>query len=278
MSKATVIFLILVLTVQVHRTARIFAWFPTPSISHQIVFRPLTQELAKRGHDVTVLTTDPVFPKGQTPKNLTEIDVHDISYNTWRDLFVSRQNEMSDDISEQMKMLIDASAVVAEKQITIAEMENIIKGREKFDLLLIEAVGFAALALKHVIKVPVVMISSLGPAPGQMEIFGAPVQPFLYPLSYRKRAYNLSAWEKLQELYGIWKLDLVTAHWYSVLDKMLLKYFGESLPSINELMQEVDLLLLNENPVWNGIRPVPPNVVYIGGILQNPRKDLPKVG
>ncbi|KAI5633114.1 UDP-glucoronosyl and UDP-glucosyl transferase domain-containing protein [Phthorimaea operculella] len=43
--------------------ARILVYIPTPSISHQEPFRPLTQELAKRGHEVTVITTDPAFPK-----------------------------------------------------------------------------------------------------------------------------------------------------------------------------------------------------------------------
>lgn len=66
--------------VSVH-SARILAWFPSPSISHQVVFRPVTQELAKRGHEVVVITTDPAFPPGQAPSNLTEIDVHDMSYN-----------------------------------------------------------------------------------------------------------------------------------------------------------------------------------------------------
>ncbi|KAJ8727685.1 hypothetical protein PYW07_001804 [Mythimna separata] len=58
---------------------RILAYFPTPSISHQVVFRPLTEALARRGHEVTVVTTDPAFPKGGTPPNLTEIDVHNLS-------------------------------------------------------------------------------------------------------------------------------------------------------------------------------------------------------
>lgn len=39
--------------------ARTLAYFATPSISLQVVFRPLTEALAKRGHEDTVVTTDP---------------------------------------------------------------------------------------------------------------------------------------------------------------------------------------------------------------------------
>lgn len=46
-----------------NESARILAVYPTPSISHQVVFRPLMQELAKRGHDVVVITADPAFQK-----------------------------------------------------------------------------------------------------------------------------------------------------------------------------------------------------------------------
>lgn len=46
-----------------NEAARILAIFPAPSISHQVVFRPLTQALAKRGHEIVVITPDPAFQK-----------------------------------------------------------------------------------------------------------------------------------------------------------------------------------------------------------------------
>ncbi|KAJ8959692.1 hypothetical protein NQ318_021883 [Aromia moschata] len=54
--------------------ANILGIMPTPSYSHQIVYTPLWKELSLRGHNVTVITTNPV----RDPKlvNLTEIDIH----------------------------------------------------------------------------------------------------------------------------------------------------------------------------------------------------------
>ncbi|KAJ8708784.1 hypothetical protein PYW08_010166 [Mythimna loreyi] len=48
--------------------ARILAVYPVPSISHQVTFRPITMELVKRGHEVVVITADPMFKKGEAPK------------------------------------------------------------------------------------------------------------------------------------------------------------------------------------------------------------------
>lgn len=39
----------------------------------------------------------------------------------------------------------------------------------------------------------------------------------------------------------------------------------------------MDLLSLNVNPLWNLNQPVPPGIVYLGGMHQKSKKDLPKV-
>lgn len=69
---------------------RILGVFPCPSISHQVVFRGLAMELNKRGHELVVVTTDPVNDRNLV--NYTEIDVSFV-YDIWGsglDLFASR--------------------------------------------------------------------------------------------------------------------------------------------------------------------------------------------
>ncbi|KAI8423585.1 hypothetical protein MSG28_012669 [Choristoneura fumiferana] len=133
------------------------------------------------------MTTDPAFPNDKAPQNLKEIDVHDISYDTWRDIVISKQKEMTNDIEVQLKMFYNAIKELYRKQMNTTEMKNIINGHEKFDLLIFDANAFGALALKEIIKAPVIMISSLGPSTGHMEALGAPVHTFLYPNSLKKK-------------------------------------------------------------------------------------------
>ncbi|XP_073961008.1 UDP-glucosyltransferase 2-like [Choristoneura fumiferana] len=261
---------------QVSDTARIFAWFPMPSISHQVVFRPLTQELAKRGHEVVVMTPDPAFPKGQTPANLTEIDVHDVSYGAWRDIFMSKQKEMTDDLDVQVMMLYTAMMASLETQLNTTEMKALINGNEQFDLLLIEGVVLPALAITHVIKAPVILVNSLGGNPTTLANFGAPIHPFLYPFCIQKRVFNLTIWDKIQQLLKMGKMASLDRYFYSMTRDALSRHFGDDLPPLEELEKNVDLLLINENPVWSEARPLPSNVVYIGGIHKNPKKDLPE--
>lgn len=53
-------------------TARILAIIAIPSYSHQIPYRPLWTTLSQRGHEIVVLTTDPINDPSLT--NLTEIN------------------------------------------------------------------------------------------------------------------------------------------------------------------------------------------------------------
>nr|XP_049705877.1 UDP-glycosyltransferase UGT5 isoform X4 [Helicoverpa armigera] len=56
---------------------------------------------------------------------------------------------------------------------------------------------------------------------------------------------------------------------------MIRKNFGEDTPALSELNNNVDMLFINIHPVFEGIRPVPPSVVYMGGLHQKPEKELP---
>lgn len=53
--------------------ADILAIIPSASFSHQTPFRPLWRALAKRGHNITLVTADPM--RDPTLKNLKEIDM-----------------------------------------------------------------------------------------------------------------------------------------------------------------------------------------------------------
>ncbi|XP_045506849.1 UDP-glucosyltransferase 2-like [Colias croceus] len=52
--------------------------------------------------------------------------------------------------------------------------------------------------------------------------------------------------------------------------------FGNDVPNYEELEKNVQLLFLNEHPIWADNHPVPPNIVYIGGIHQSQKQEIPE--
>ncbi|XP_045507238.1 UDP-glucosyltransferase 2-like [Colias croceus] len=258
--------------------AKILAVFPSPSISHQVVFQPLTRELARRGHDLTVITTDPAFTK-ENISNLREIDVHDVSYNNnFKEEFVEQEkfgekSNIFNQIIHAMSLMLNVTTL----QIKVDEIQNLINNKDtKFDLLLIEAWTRHALIYSHIFKAPVILTSSFGLMIGNDENLGVPMHPILYPMAIQQRLYNLTFWEKFDMLYKDWWFR---RQWFSREMNEIDHYrnlLGRYIPPYNELRNNVDMLFLNSHPVWMGNQPLPPNVISIWGIHKKPDKELPK--
>ncbi|KOB73229.1 Glycosyltransferase 2 [Operophtera brumata] len=247
--------------------ARILAVVPTPSISHQVVFRPLTQELAKRGHDVTIITTDPVFPKGQTPENLTEIDLHDMSYKVWRNTILSSEfTSGNKDIFQQMEIFTSLISTIFEKQMEHPEVKKVTSNETKYDLLILELWVRPALLLSHVFKdVPVIAVSSFGCVAADYDIVGAPTRPtLLYPTLLRSRIVNLNLWEKVIELYINYVFENIFASQGVSNDILIKKILGPDTPNIKELEKNIDMLFLNLHPIWEINRPSTDEAITAG--------------
>ena len=232
-------------------------------------------ELINRGHEVTVITPDPMFKKGEAPQNLTEIDVHNESYKAW-EVFMASGRGNKEDLLSQMKVGLQVVTNTVDAQLQVKEVKDLVKGKGKFDLLITEACVRQALAFSHVYKVPLIQISSFG-VWDNYEIVGAPLHPFLYPTVMNQRIYNLTKYEKLYEVYRNHILSGLFVSMEEEENKMLRKHFGPNLPGLTELKKNVEMLFLNVNPIWEGSRPVPPSVIHLGGLPQKPHKELPEV-
>ncbi|XP_047539178.1 UDP-glucosyltransferase 2-like [Vanessa atalanta] len=266
-----IVCLIFVLTES--ETAKILGVFPTPSISHQVVFRPLILELVNRGHEVTVITTDPAFPKGQAPQNLTEIDVHDISYEMWK-AFGLRGNEK--DPIEFYHFASDLLLNLIIKQLKSDEIQKLLRKKEKFDLLFIESWTRSAIVYSHIYNAPVIEISSFSGILSAYEAIGAASHPLIYPNALQKRIYNLTLWEKITELYYYHATNYVLVKHEQTANKILKSILGSDLPDLNDLRQNVRMMFVNVHPIWDFNRPVPPNVLYLGSLHQKPQHELPE--
>ncbi|XP_045762946.1 UDP-glucosyltransferase 2-like [Maniola jurtina] len=254
--------------------ARILAYFPTPSISHQVVFRQLTQALVARGHEVTVVTPDPVYPKGKSPANLREIDVHDISYELW-DGVLKYHRGNKQDILLQVRAIFEKFTTILDAQLQTPEVKEIfLKDIDHYDLLLLEACNRAVLGFSHIFNAPVITISSFGAVPIQYSIMGAPVHPLLYPTAGSLRLYNLSLLERGIQLVSYFLFDFLIKDTDDYDYRVMQKNFGENVPTYYELTKNIQIMFLNEHPFWADNHPVPPSIIYIGGIHQIKENEL----
>nr|XP_034826572.1 UDP-glucuronosyltransferase 1-6-like [Maniola hyperantus] len=254
-------------------SSKILAVFPVPSmISNQVVLRPLIQELVKRGHEVVLITADPMFPKGQSPQNLTEIDVHYLTYKMW-DNFLEIENEQL--TPTQISTFLDTILDVFVAQVNSEEFQELLHDKERsFDLLFVEACMRPALSFAYRYNVSVIEFNSLDGVFGKSDCTGTPADFFLYYLQSCLRFYDLSSFKKILESYNNEGIQKRYKEHMTVENEIVRSIFGAKVPSLRELKKQVQLTFLNRNPLKD--RPVLTNVIYLGGIHQKSDKQLPK--
>nr|XP_034826589.1 UDP-glucuronosyltransferase 2C1-like [Maniola hyperantus] len=260
----------------ISRTAKILAVLPAPVLSHQIVFRVLTQELAKRGHEVTIITALPLYPKDQMPVNYTEITVDEKVNDVMKHL-LTEEIKISEDLVSQFVRTFKAANHITEGILDQKDVQNLLREkRTYFDLIFLEDCGKSLLVFSHLLKAPVIQISSFGGTFDTFEAVGALTHPILYPLAVRKRYHNLSAWEKISELLLQYRVQKAYNEAEILDNELMKKHFGRNTPTLHELKRNIHMLFLNIHPIWDSNRPVPSNVIYLGGLHQKPQQELPK--
>lgn len=260
--------------------ARILAVLPTPSISHQVIYRPILRELAIRGHEVIAIVPDPI--NDPTLTNLKEINIHNVSYNTWIEENRLTETRVEKESSFQsFKHVTNVLLKICDQELAHHEVKKLINDPfQHFDLVINEWLMYAStFAFGERFKCPIIGISSMPLFISGYESIGAPTHP-AYGLDFWKLSGNdLSIWERIDNLfYSVW----FRVYYHYVLlpkhDEVAKKHFGNDLKYIGDIERDVSLILVNTNPVFHISRPLPPNLIEIGGIHeQTLEKELSKV-
>lgn len=247
--------------------ARILAIVPTPSYSHQTAFRHIWKELSLRGHQVTLLTTDPINDKKLT--NLTEIDLH-FTYGLLNEKYniVNLIDAAQNDNLKFIRMFTSMSASVLQAELLHPQVQKLIKNEDnqQFDLVLAEFFHPTMYAFAELYKCPFIGISSMETFTTVYHSLGNPSHPILQPDVVLPLVTPLNFKERLMStLYTAFikmYLRFVTIPQET---KLIRKYFGDHYPTATEIRNRMSLLFVNTDPIFNVIRPLVPSVIQIGG-------------
>ncbi|ABL75959.1 ecysteroid UDP-glucosyltransferase [Maruca vitrata nucleopolyhedrovirus] len=258
--------LVLLCTFNTVNTANILAVFPMPAYSHHIVYRVYIEALAEQCHNVTVIKPKLFAYSNKTYcGNITEIDA-DMSVEYYKKLVSNSA------MFRKRGVVSDTNTVTAANYVHLIEMfkdqfdnikvRNFITNNQTFDLVVVEAFADYALVFGHLYDpAPVIQIA---PGYGLAENFdtiGAVARhPIHHPNIWRD---NFDATEEntMTEIRLYKEFKILT----NLSNSLLKQQFGPNTPTIEELRNKVQLLLLNLHPIFDNNRPVPPSVQYLGG-------------
>ncbi|KAJ3641651.1 hypothetical protein Zmor_028141 [Zophobas morio] len=254
--------------------ANILGVFMYPSISHQMVYHNIMQELSLRGHHVTVVTPDPVNNPAFT--NLTEIDIQ-CAYDLLEEKSVQKlffKDLTFYDITRNFFQLLE---IIADRELNSPSFKKLLGDHNRtFDLILVELMHPVMYALSGKFKAPVIGIMSMNIFNTQYDAVGNVNHPVLYPdFVINLPAGNMTMWEKVQSLaFFVWNIYYYQNVVLPTADKLAKKYFGD-VAYISEYENSVSMFLLNRHHQVQSLRPNVPAVVEILPLEYHSPKPLP---
>lgn len=255
-------------------SAEILAVFPAPSYSHQSVFQAVTAGLVAKGHKITLMTTYP-HESERIHENITLVDWSFVV----EDFHNLVDSIMSSGGIENVFKIIDMQSSTIDKQLSVPEVQQMLQNEnQKFDLLLIEASGFASMhAFAEHYKVPVVGITSADSWSAGHEVMGNVFNPVTHPDRVLPLLRTHRFVERISSvLFTLFYKYILEPKAVENYDKVTQKHFPNVKKTYKELVGNVELLLVNAHPSLGYLRPVVANTIQLGFLHIKPPKELPK--
>ncbi|XP_020300279.1 UDP-glucuronosyltransferase 2B17-like isoform X2 [Pseudomyrmex gracilis] len=250
--------------------ARILAIIPIPSYSHQIPYRPIWTTLSQRGHEVVLLTTNPINNSSLT--NLTEISFKH-AYKLFQNFNIDFVNNLND-AYPWLETVRDHLWPMSRELIKIIYEHPQVRemyapnSSEKFDLVIIETLKTPALyALAHRFNAPLIGGLSLGIYSHTHYLLGSPVLPS-HPSTWEMEydiGFNLSLWQRTKNFIRQWyHIYRVMQDFYPEQQTIAEKYLGKNIPNIADIERNMSLVLVNQQDTISFARPRTPNIILFG--------------
>ncbi|KAJ9574470.1 hypothetical protein L9F63_008358, partial [Diploptera punctata] len=254
-------------------SARILGLFPYTGKSHFQVSGALMEGLARRGHQVVVLSH---FPMKHPPPNYIDISLQGIMNTKVENLPI--QDAVDEGIIRNMENIIKSGIEACETSLASTPVQNLIKSEEKFDLIVVEFFNTdCILGFVHKFKTPFIAIQSSVIIPWTNHRFGNPDNPSYMPSQFSSSSDKMDFHERLlntlyQEVLKLVYEAFVTKPSQTIVNK----FFGESLPPLSELANNASLMFLNTHFTITKPRPFVPAIVEVAGIHIGEPQELPQ--
>lgn len=256
---------------------RIVVLYPIGSKSHFYAVMPLLEELAVRGHNITIFSLFKGITK--TIKNAKEVILTSTAQKMEEidiDWF-AMQKQGPFQILTMMQTMTELALLACEETVMNAEFRHIIENRD-VDLFIVDAFGNEfTFPIIDKLGIPFVIHGSSSPFPITLGAMGAskdyasvPVMTLDFDnhMNFFERLFNFISGEALKlirDFFMLPKLDAIVQRGFP------------GVKSIREVEGEASLYISNAHAVTNWARSLPPTILTIGAIHARPAKQLPPV-
>ncbi|XP_063241754.1 UDP-glucosyltransferase 2-like [Bacillus rossius redtenbacheri] len=250
--------------------ARILGIFQLNSKSHFIVAEALMKGLAARGHQVVVMSH---FPQKNPVPNYTDIDVSGSAYTVQNNVTI--ETALRWNTIHILDMIWEDTLTMCRETMKHPKAQALLKSEESFDLVVTEICGSeCTIGFAHRFKAPLVHLVTSVAFPWTHARIGNPDHPAYVPSYFLPYTSRMNFWQRLTNtVYNVLIKAGNDFYGNRPTSAVMREFFGEDVPSVEELASNASLVLVNSHFSVTGPRPAVPAFVEVGGIqIQEPKK------
>ncbi|XP_030374417.1 uncharacterized protein LOC115623986 [Scaptodrosophila lebanonensis] len=242
---------------------KILAVFPFPGKSQYIFAENYLQELARRGHNVTVINTFGGTADVPNFRVIGATKIHEIMAS-----FSSADYNMQANQWEVLSLTTQFLNLLSENIMEEPAVQQLLRSDETFDALIVETVQNEVLfGLAQHFRALTIGISSYGTDRHIDELMGN-ISPLSYnPMLLSSRTERMRFGERLQ---NVWEACVLWVHKRLVhlpsQQKLYQKYFPNAKVNLQQAMNNFSLMLLGQHFSLSYPRPYLPNMIEVGGL------------
>ncbi|XP_052742279.1 uncharacterized protein LOC112052352 [Bicyclus anynana] len=253
------------------QSLNILGVFPYEGKSHFFVFQTYLEELARRGHNVTVIS---YFPRKQPMENYHDISLADKS-TILEDVFEIERSYWT--IIKISLFLVNSGTDNCRTLIEDENVQDLWKRKAKFDVAVIEHFNSdCPLGLAYKLDAPVVALTSHLLLPWHYKRFGIPNNPSFVPFLFLEGGTKPTLYQRVERtLFDIY-FNTLYKFMSQGRDQQILAQYLDDVPPLEQLAKEIKFILTYTNFMLFGSYLYPANVIEVNGYHVAKPKPLPE--
>lgn len=251
--------------------ANILAVFPHHGFSHYHSVLPYLQELANRGHNLTLISNYP----SEHP-NITDISIKGSMpiYNNKKDIRLDEpKNDILFSIDAVRSFYVNGKVIQA--MFTVDSVKQLLSGPSKYDLLITEHFNSElSLAFASKFDVPFILMSSCDLLPWNQHAVGQPQELAIKPTTLSTLSPKMNLYDRVMNLIANTLQLFGYLYFCRKRDEEIIKQQLDTDVSLDKLTLNASLIFVNTHYTMFEPIPLVPAVVEIGGIHIRPATPL----
>ncbi|XP_017083904.2 uncharacterized protein LOC108116482 [Drosophila eugracilis] len=247
----------------------------TAARSHYHVGSALAKGLANAGHQVTIISP---FELKKPIKNIKDVQVKSI-LAVMQERMANLLESSKEPIIKQIIEFHEMGLSLTERLLSEPIVTELMKSNQTFDAVISEVfLNEAHFGFAEHFKAPLIGLGTFGAISWNTDLVGSPSPPSYVPSALLKFNDHMSLAERVGNLAFLTYEYLFLNYFYLPRQEVLYrKFFPNNKQDFYEMRKNTALVLLNQHVSLSFPRPYSPNMIEVGGMhINRKRQPLPK--